>query len=116
MELHLDRKLAERRIFPAIDIRRSGTRREEMLLSKEELDAVWHVRKNMNDSFDFIEGFLKKMKNAKNNAEFIAALDATEEKGSTKPSSASSSKSNGNSSSGVTRRPARTASAPVTTK
>ncbi|MEJ8307286.1 transcription termination factor Rho [Saccharibacillus sacchari] len=116
MELHLDRKLAERRIFPAIDIRRSGTRREEMLLSKEELDAVWHVRKNMNDSFDFIEGFLKKMKNAKTNAEFIAALDATEEKGSTKPSSASSSKSNGNSSSGVTRRPARTASAPVTTK
>jgi len=116
MELHLDRKLAERRIFPAIDIRRSGTRREEMLLSKEELDAVWHVRKNMNDSFDFIEGFLKKMKNAKNNAEFIAALDATEEKGSTKASSASSSKSNGNSSSGVTRRPARTASAPVTTK
>ena len=50
MELHLDRKLAERRIFPALDIRRSGTRREEMLLTKEELDKVWAIRKNMNDS------------------------------------------------------------------
>lgn len=45
MELHLDRKLAERRIFPAIDIRRSGTRREEVLLSKEELDTIWTIRK-----------------------------------------------------------------------
>ena len=61
MELHLDRKLAERRIFPAIDIRRSGTRREEMLLTKEELDKVWAIRKNMNDSIEFVEGFLKKL-------------------------------------------------------
>ena len=52
MELHLDRKLAERRIFPAIDIRRSGTRREEMLLTKEELDKVWAIRKNMNESMN----------------------------------------------------------------
>ncbi|PYE42757.1 transcription termination factor Rho [Paenibacillus barcinonensis] len=76
MELHLDRKLAERRIFPAIDIRRSGTRREEVLLSKEELDTIWTIRKNMNDSHDFVEGFLKKLRNSKTNAEFLAAFDA----------------------------------------
>ena len=61
MELHLDRKLAERRIFPAIDIRRSGTRREELLLSKEELDKLWTIRKNMNDSHDYVESFIKKL-------------------------------------------------------
>nr|WP_154960675.1 transcription termination factor Rho [Paenibacillus xylanexedens] len=77
MELHLDRKLAERRIFPAIDIRRSGTRREEVLLSKEELDTIWAIRKNMNDSHDFVEGFLKKLRNSKTNAEFLAAFDAS---------------------------------------
>ncbi|MBR2563904.1 MAG: transcription termination factor Rho [Paenibacillus sp.] len=76
MELHLDRKLAERRIFPAIDIRRSGTRREEVLLSKDELDTIWAIRKNMNDSHDFVEGFLKKLRNSKTNAEFLAAFDA----------------------------------------
>ncbi|OWR26624.1 transcription termination factor Rho [Saccharibacillus sp. O23] len=120
MELHLDRKLAERRIFPAIDIRRSGTRREEMLLSKEELDTVWHIRKNMNDSFDFIEGFLKKLRNSKDNAGFLASFDTSADnntKGSGTKSTASSSKGSGGSSSGsgVTRRPTRTASAPVTT-
>lgn len=76
MELHLDRKLAERRIFPAIDIRRSGTRREEVLLTKEELDTIWAIRKNMNDSYDFVEGFLKKLRDSKTNAEFLASFDA----------------------------------------
>ncbi|MEB3101855.1 transcription termination factor Rho [Ferviditalea candida] len=75
MELHLDRKLAERRIFPAIDIRRSGTRREEMLLNKEELDKLWVIRKNMNDSHDFVDAFLKKLAESKTNAEFLASLD-----------------------------------------
>ncbi|WP_059040440.1 transcription termination factor Rho [Paenibacillus rubinfantis] len=77
MELHLDRKLAERRIFPAIDIRRSGTRREEVLLSKEELDTIWSIRKNMNDSYDFVEGFLKKLRDSKTNAEFLASFDVS---------------------------------------
>ena len=77
MELHLDRKFAERRIFPAIDIRRSGTRREEMLLSKEELDIIWAIRKSMNDSADFVEGFLKKMRDTKTNAEFLATFDVS---------------------------------------
>lgn len=78
MELHLDRKLAERRIFPAIDIRRSGTRREEVLLSKEELDTIWAIRKNMNESYDFVEGFLKKLRNSKSNQEFLASFDVAE--------------------------------------
>lgn len=77
MELHLDRKLAERRIFPAIDIRRSGTRREEVLLSKEELDTIWAIRKNMNDSYDFVEGFLKKLRDSKTNQEFLASFDVS---------------------------------------
>lgn len=89
MELHLDRKLAERRIFPAIDIRRSGTRREEVLLTKEELDTIWSIRKNMNESYDFVEGFLKKLRDSKTNAEFLASFDtagsAPATSGSTSP-------------------------------
>jgi transcription termination factor Rho len=77
LELHLDRKLAERRIFPAIDIRRSGTRREEMLLTKEELEKVWAIRKNMNDSYEFIEAFLKRIRECKTNREFLDQLDKT---------------------------------------
>ncbi|MEW9105642.1 transcription termination factor Rho, partial [Paenibacillus sp.] len=77
MELHLDRKLAERRIFPAIDIRRSGTRREEMLLSKEELDKLWAIRKNMNESPEFVDQFLKKLRDTKTNEEFLASLDTS---------------------------------------
>lgn len=92
MELHLDRKLAERRIFPAIDIRRSGTRREEVLLSKEELDTIWAIRKNMNESYDFVEGFLKKLRDSKTNAEFLASFDTA---GSKESSSASGTASNG---------------------
>ncbi|MFD2614564.1 transcription termination factor Rho [Paenibacillus gansuensis] len=76
MELHLDRKLAERRIFPALDIRRSGTRREEMLLTKEELDKLWTIRKNMNDSLEFIDGFLKKLADTKTNQEFLDSLES----------------------------------------
>ncbi|WP_116192439.1 transcription termination factor Rho [Paenibacillus taihuensis] len=77
MELHLDRKLADRRIFPAIDIRRSGTRREEMLMSKEQLDKVWAIRKSMNDSMEFVDGFLKKLGESKTNEEFLMSLDTS---------------------------------------
>ncbi|WP_072329856.1 MULTISPECIES: transcription termination factor Rho [unclassified Paenibacillus] len=75
LELHLDRKLAERRVFPAIDIRRSGTRREEILLTKEELEKVWAIRKNMNDSHEYTESFLKKFADTKTNQEFLDTLD-----------------------------------------
>ncbi|MGD9809561.1 MAG: transcription termination factor Rho [Deferribacterales bacterium] len=73
MELHLDRKLSERRTFPAIDINKSGTRREELLLTKEELNKVWILRRflaNMN-SVDAMEFLLDKMKGTKNNIEFL---------------------------------------------
>jgi transcription termination factor Rho len=75
MELHLDRKLAERRIFPALDIRRSGTRREELLLTKEELEKLWALRKTMNDSHEYVEQFLKKLSSTKTNQEFLDSLD-----------------------------------------
>ncbi|GIP40301.1 transcription termination factor Rho [Paenibacillus sp. J31TS4] len=75
LELHLDRKLAERRIFPAIDIRRSGTRREEMLLTKEELEKVWALRKNMQESHEFVDAFLKKLADSKTNQEFLETLE-----------------------------------------
>ena len=75
MELHLDRKLSERRIFPAIDIRRSGTRREEMLLTKDELDKLWAIRKNMSESNEIVDQFIKKMRDTKTNEEFFASLD-----------------------------------------
>jgi transcription termination factor Rho len=77
MELHLDRRLAERRIFPALDIRRSGTRREELLLSKEELEKLWAIRKSMNDSQEYVEQFLKKLGSTKNNREFLDMLDTS---------------------------------------
>lgn len=78
MELHLDRKLAERRIFPALDMRRSGTRREEMLLTKEELDKVWAIRRSLTDSPDFVDNFLKKLKESENNEQFLMSLDTAE--------------------------------------
>ncbi|OEH85531.1 transcription termination factor Rho [Desulfuribacillus stibiiarsenatis] len=74
MELQLDRKLSERRIFPAIDIRKSGTRKEELLLNKEALDTLWKLRKTLSDAPDFTEMFLKKLKNTKTNDEFIEKL------------------------------------------
>ncbi|MCZ8514596.1 transcription termination factor Rho [Paenibacillus filicis] len=82
LELHLDRKLAERRIFPSIDIRRSGTRREEMLLTKEELDKVWAIRKSMNDSHEYVEAFIKKLADTKTNQEFLESLDTSGSGGS----------------------------------
>ncbi|KXG44672.1 transcription termination factor Rho [Tepidibacillus decaturensis] len=75
MELHLDRKLANRRIFPAIDITRSGTRREDLLLTKEELEKLWLIRKSMTEGQEFVELFLKKLKESKTNQEFIASID-----------------------------------------
>lgn len=83
MELHLDRKLSERRIFPAIDIRRSGTRREELLLSKEELDKLWMIRKNMNETNEFVDSFIKKLGDTKTNEEFLQTLESKQGRGKT---------------------------------
>ncbi|SDJ75433.1 transcription termination factor Rho [Salimicrobium halophilum] len=75
MELHLDRSLAERRIFPSIDLKRSGTRKEELLLSKEQLDKMWAIRQAMSGSQDFYERFLRRMKKSKDNQEFFDLMD-----------------------------------------
>ncbi len=77
MEIHLDRKLSDKRIFPAIDINRSGTRKEELLLSTEELNKVWILRKllaplTVVDSMEFL---LEKMDGTKNNAEFLSLMN-----------------------------------------
>lgn len=75
LELHLDRSLAERRIFPALDIRRSGTRKEELLIPAKQLDKLWAIRKTFSDSHDFGERFLKKMRQSKTNEEFFEQLN-----------------------------------------
>lgn len=75
MELHLDRKLAERRIFPAIDILRSGTRKEELLMPKENLDKLWAIRKSMSDSSEFIDQFIRRIRQTENNAEFFESIE-----------------------------------------
>jgi len=80
LELHLDRKLSEKRVFPAIDVRRSGTRREELLVPKEELEKVWAIRKTMGDNQDFTELFIRKFKRFKTNQEFYDSLELQKEK------------------------------------
>lgn len=81
MELHLDRKLAERRIFPAIDIQRSGTRREELLLDENTLKQIWVVRRmitlmntNSPNSTEATERVLERLSKTATNAEFLATL------------------------------------------
>lgn len=75
LELHLDRHLAERRIFPALDIRRSGTRKEELLLEPEQLEKLWAIRKTFSDTPDFAEKFLRKLRTTKTNEEFFEKLN-----------------------------------------
>lgn len=77
MELHLDRKLAERRIYPAVDIQRSGTRREELLLGDATLKQVWMMRRmvGMLGGVEGTEAVLQRMAKTPNNAEFLATLN-----------------------------------------
>jgi transcription termination factor Rho len=76
MEVHLDRKLADRRVFPAIDIIKSGTRKEEMLLSKEELQRVYVLRRVLTplSPVEAMELLLSKMGRTRSNTEFLAAM------------------------------------------
>jgi transcription termination factor Rho len=76
MEIHLSRSISERRVFPAININRSGTRREDLLLSPEELQRTWILRKILQsmDECDAIEFLIERMKNHKTNAEFFDAM------------------------------------------
>ena len=78
MELHLDRKLAEKRIFPAVDIYKSGTRREDLLLSEEEKTALWRLRREMsnNSVMEVTDKVIELLKRTKNNEEFIKSIKA----------------------------------------
>jgi transcription termination factor Rho len=73
MELHLDRKLSEKRIFPAIDISRSGTRREDLLLDQKELESIWTIRKAMSNmgTAEVTEWFIDKLMRTKTNDDFV---------------------------------------------
>ena len=73
MELHLDRKISEKRVFPAIHINRSGTRREELLMDPEELQKIWILRKFLHsmDEIEAMEFVLGRMQNSKTNLEFF---------------------------------------------
>ncbi len=77
MELALDRKLANRRIYPAIDVLSSGTRREDLLMDKEEMQRVWILRKLMSDmtSQESMEFLLQRMKGTRDNAEFLISMN-----------------------------------------
>lgn len=77
MELQLDRKLANKRVYPAIDIPASGTRREDLLLDKDTLQRVWILRRMMNDmhSNEAMDYMLKHMRGTKSNDEFLASMD-----------------------------------------
>jgi len=77
MELQLDRKLSNKRIYPAIDVPASGTRREDLLMDKEELSRVWILRKLMSDmtSNEAIEFLLSRMKGTQNNEEFLISMN-----------------------------------------
>jgi transcription termination factor Rho len=75
-ELHLDRRIAEKRVYPAINIRRSGTRREELLTSEDELQRMWILRKLLHSMEDLpaLEFLLDRMKTTKTNEEFFLSM------------------------------------------
>jgi transcription termination factor Rho len=77
MEVNLDRKLSDRRIFPALDINRSGTRKEELLIEQEDLNRIWILRKVLAPlaPVDSMEFLIEKIKGTKNNKEFLASMN-----------------------------------------
>lgn len=77
MELHLDRRLSEKRIFPAIDINKSGTRREELLLSQKELESIWAIRKAMSNmgTAEVTEMLINRLMQTKTNEEFVNSIN-----------------------------------------
>src|SRR6188474_1483071 len=77
-EIHLDRRLSDKRLFPAIDLQRSGTRKEELLLSKEDLNRIWVMRRVLNplSPVEQMEVVLERLEKAKSNAEFLASMQS----------------------------------------
>jgi transcription termination factor Rho len=78
MELVLDRRLADRRIYPAIDVNRSGTRREEKLLNNDELNRIWILRKVLSEmqSIDAMQFLIDKLKGTRSNKDFLNSLNS----------------------------------------
>jgi transcription termination factor Rho len=76
MEIHLDRKLMDKRVFPAMDIQKSGTRKEELLLPREELNRVWVLRKVLSplSPSEAMELLLDKLNKTRSNAEFLSSM------------------------------------------
>ncbi|MCB1777181.1 MAG: transcription termination factor Rho, partial [Candidatus Competibacteraceae bacterium] len=76
MEIHLDRRISEKRVFPAIDINRSGTRREELLTEPDDLQKMWILRKLLHpmDELQAMEFLLERLKNTKTNKEFFESM------------------------------------------
>jgi transcription termination factor Rho len=76
MEIHLDRKLTDKRVFPSIDMQKSGTRKEELLLPREDLNRVWVLRKVLNplSAVEAMELLLDKMGKTKSNQDFLSSM------------------------------------------
>ncbi|HEY6895479.1 MAG TPA: transcription termination factor Rho, partial [Rhodanobacteraceae bacterium] len=76
MEVHLDRRISEKRVYPSININRSGTRREELLIEPDQLQKIWILRKLLHpmDELAAMEFMLDKMKNTKTNDEFFGSM------------------------------------------
>jgi transcription termination factor Rho len=77
LEIHLDRKLSDKRVFPAIDLQKSGTRKEELLIPKKDLDRIWVLRRVLNplSPVEQMELVLEKLEKTKTNAEFLASMN-----------------------------------------
>jgi transcription termination factor Rho len=77
MELHLDRKIVEKRIYPSIEINGSGTRKEELLVDKDTLNKMWILRKVLNplSAVESMEFLLQKLKGTKSNKEFLEMMN-----------------------------------------
>ena len=78
MEINLDRRLSDRRIFPAINIKKSGTRKEELLIPDTDLQRIWLLRKVINpmDDLEIMDLLLDKMKKSKNNEVFLKLMNS----------------------------------------
>jgi len=77
MEIHLDRKLADKRTFPAIDLQKSGTRKEELLIEKKDLNRIWVLRRALSSlsGIEQMELLLQRLEKTKNNAEFLSSMN-----------------------------------------
>jgi len=76
MEIHLDRKLTDKRVFPSIDVQKSGTRKEELLIPKDDLNRIWVLRKVLNplSPVEAMELLIDKMSKTKTNADFLSSM------------------------------------------